>query len=116
MQKYSRIIDIKDMKSSTKEKIYKKLLNGFKYKLITEDKGYVFDIYCEDNDLKLSSWTSNFWCRTNKAIKRERYKSFDIAMYQLRKLGKKYDVNINSVVFTKVGKDLLDKGIVKIYL
>ena len=97
---------VKILKANKKnEIIYEHLLSG-KYKAqLTIDKSrpdssckdlYAVDVDFLNNDLCISSWMLNFYCRTNKAVKGTRYKSFGHAIAALKKLIKKYNIKVVS--------------------
>lgn len=98
---YIKTLKLNKIKKYAKECIYKKLLDGtYTAKITIYDKQsnrwYIIDVEFKDNDCCLSSWTLNFYTRTQKAVKHERYKTLGICLSQLKKLSNKLKINITS--------------------
>jgi len=62
---------------------------------------YNVDVEFTRNDCCISSWSYNFYFRTNNAIKAKRYKSFKTMVYNLKRLCKRYDCEIHQLRFYK---------------
>lgn len=96
--------------TDAREQIYLKLLSGIYTAAITIDIGrdkkdlYNIDAEFMNNDCCLSSWTLNFYTRTNKAVKSERYKTFGHCLAALKKLARKRHIKIisNLRIYKKV--------------
>lgn len=93
------------LKTETKEKLYNKLLKG---KLIAEvdmielNHKYEYnldrvDVVFTNFDLCLSSFYHNFYRRTLKATKSERYKTFGRVIKELKKLAYDMGYEINQL-------------------
>lgn len=88
--------------ADAKEKIYKRLLSGIYTAEITIDIGrdkpnlYNVDVEFLNDDCCISSWTLNFYRRTNKAVKSERYKTLGHCLTAFKKLAKKNNIKIVS--------------------
>ena len=97
-----KLLDVNKLSHQAKEKIYQKLLSGFYTAQLTIDVGkdkkdlYSIDADFMSNDCCLSSWTLNFYTRTNKAVKGERYKTLSHCLTALKKLAKNKHINIVS--------------------
>lgn len=98
-----KTLNLNNINSCAKELIYKNLLNNKYSAQVTIDMGkqnksdkYVIDAEFNGNDCCLSSWTLNFYVRTQKAVKQERYKTLDSCLIALKKLAKKHDIKIVS--------------------
>lgn len=87
--KVLRILNLKTLSKDIKEKIYQKLLNGKYEATIMLDGKHEAQVKIKNNDLCLSSWNLNFYIRTPKAVKSERYKSLDYAISNLYKMIKR---------------------------
>lgn len=89
--KLVKTLQLKKLNSNTKECIYKKLLNGDYKAEITvmnkQGKAISLDIDFMNNDCCIN-WSLNFYCRTNKAVKNERYKTLGQAITALKRLFK----------------------------
>lgn len=104
--KYIRILELKGLSSEVKENIYNKLIKGdYKTELTfynKEGKTNDIEILFYNNDLCVSSWSLNFYQRTSKAVKFERYKTFGQAITQLKRMLKKYPVQYSNLhVYTR---------------
>lgn len=89
---FTKSFNIKRLSKTTKEKLYNKLLNRKLYMEITayeRDNIINADVLFWDNDLCVSNFYHNFFFRTEKACKGERYKTFGQAMFNLKKNIKK---------------------------
>lgn len=99
--------ELNKLSKQSKEKLYCKLLDN-KLKAQTyiyyNDKKYRFDIDFANNDLCLNSWTYNYYIRTPKAVKSERYNSFDKAMNALKKVVNKKGITFNQLFIYKENK------------
>lgn len=95
---FVKSFELNKLKSETKEELYCKLL---KFKLLVEvdmigcnlhkgDKLTNVDVLFHNTDLCLSSFWYNFYRRTPKAVKSERYKTFGYAIRELKKVA--YDM------------------------
>lgn len=93
------------LKTEIKEKLYCKLLKG---RLFTEvdmigydyhegDKLTGVDVKFYNDDLCLSSFYYNFYRRTDKAVKSERYKTFGQAIKALKLLSRGMGYKINQL-------------------
>lgn len=98
-----RILKLNNINNNAKELIYTNLLNNKYSAQVTIDIGkqnksdkYVIDTEFNGNDCCLSSWTLNFYIRTQKAVKQERYKTLDLCLNALKRLAKKHGINIVS--------------------
>ena len=101
--------ELNKLSNQNKENLYNKLLNG---KLTAqsvcvyyENRHYLFDVDFMHNDLCLNSWTYNYYIRTPKAIKSERYNSFNQAINALKKVVNKEGITFNQLFVYKAGKD-----------
>lgn len=79
-------LNLKKLSKEVKEKIYQKLLNGTYRASMRLDGKYKASIDFENNDLCLNSWQLNFYKRTPKAVKYERYKTLDYAIAEVYKM------------------------------
>lgn len=103
-------LQLNKLNAVAKEKIYKKLLSGIYNAEITIDTGtdkpnlYSVDAEFLNNDCCISSWTVNFYIRTNKAVKCERYKTLGHCLTAFKKLARKNHIKIasNLRVYKKV--------------
>ena len=105
--------ELNKLNASTKEKLYQKLLNGILFAdtdmmdLSGNNRDDLTDIdvrFCQ-NDLCLNSYYYNFYRRTNKAVKSERYKTFGQAIKQLKKLSKDMGYKIDQWrICDRIGK------------
>lgn len=100
---YIKTLKLNNINNNAKELIYKNLLNNKYSAQLTIDIGkqnksdkYVIDAEFNGNDCCLSSWTLNFYVRTQKAVKQERYKTLESCLSALKRLAKKYDIDIVS--------------------
>lgn len=100
---YVKTLKLNNINNNAKELIYKNLLNNKYSAQITIDIGeqnksdkYVIDAEFNGNDCCLSSWTLNFYVRTQKAVKQERYKTLDACLSALKRLAKKHGIKIAS--------------------
>ncbi len=98
-----RILKLNNINSNAKELIYKNLLNNKYSAQLTIDIGkqnksdrYAIDVEFNGNDCCLSSWTLNFYVRTQKAVKQERYKTLGSCLSALKRLAKKHGIEIVS--------------------
>lgn len=97
-----RTLQLSKLSKQAKEKVYVKLLKGFYDAQVTIDIGkdkknlYSIDAEFMNNDCCLSSWTLNFYTRTNKAVKGERYKTLGNCLTALKRLAKDRRINIVS--------------------
>lgn len=95
-------LQLNKINATAKEQIYTKLLNGIYEAEITIDAGrdkpdlYSVDVEFLNNDCCISSWSLNFYVRTNKAVKNERYKTFGNCLTALKKLANKYNIKVKS--------------------
>lgn len=97
---FTKSFNIKKLKASTKEKLYNKLLNCklyMKVVLYKVDRVINADVLFRQNDLCVSSLYHNFFFRTKKACKKERYKTFAQAMFNLKRMIKEYNMYIQNV-------------------
>lgn len=90
--KLVKTLQLNKLSSDTKEKIYKNLLTG-KYRaelsfMNKQGNVHSIDVDFDNNDLCINSWSLNFYCRTPKAVKGERYKTLGGAIRALKKLSK----------------------------
>ncbi len=87
-----KTLQLKKLDANAKECIYKKLLKGDYKAEITvlnkQGKPFSLDIDFMNNDCCINSWSLNFYCRTNKAVKNERYKTLGQAITALKRLFK----------------------------
>ena len=98
-----RTLKLNNINNNAKELIYKNLLNNKYSAQLTIDIGrqnksdrHVIDVEFNGNDCCLSSWALNFYCRTQKAVKQERYKTFGSCLSALKRLAKNHGINIVS--------------------
>lgn len=95
-------LQLNKINAIAKEQIYTKLLNGTYEAEVTIDTGrdkpnlYSVDAEFLRNDCCISSWTLNFYVRTNKAVKSERYKTFGNCLTAFKKLAKNNNIKITS--------------------
>ena len=95
-------LQLNKINATAKEQIYTKLLNGIYEAEITIDTGgdkpdlYSVDVEFLNNDCCISSWTLNFYVRTSKAVKNERYKTFGNCLTEKKKLANKNNIKIKS--------------------
>lgn len=95
-------LQLNKINAVAKEKIYKKLLDGFYTAEITIDTGtnkpnlYSVDVEFLNDDCCISSWSLNFYMRTHKAVKNERYKTFGNCLAAFKKLAKQNNIKITS--------------------
>lgn len=89
-------LNLKTLSKEVKEKIYQKLLKGTYEASIMLDGKHLAQIKFKNNDLCLSSWNLNFYVRTPKAVKSERYKTLDYAVAELYKMIKRETYYIGS--------------------
>ena len=91
MNNFIKGFELNKLNSKTKEKLYNKLIskkwnNPYEVEIdlipIQKDipKLNQIDLEFKDNDLCVSSFYHNFYFRTDKAIRRERYKTFGNAI------------------------------------
>jgi hypothetical protein len=103
-------LQLNKINTTAKEQIYTKLLNGIYNAQITidigKDKPNLYNVDAEflSNDCCISSWTLNFYTRTNKAVKNERYKTLGTCLRALKRLANKHKIRIvsNLRVYKKV--------------
>lgn len=91
MSKFVKILKLNKLTSEQKERLYKRLLHSSKWKceldLFANGKKYcTSDVVFYNNDLSVLDFCYNFYYRTNKAIKHERYKNFSVAITQLKRV------------------------------
>lgn len=89
MSKLKTILNTKTLKSSAREAIYTKLLRGnyeAQLTLLSKRGPITVNVEFMRNDLCISSWLHNFYFRTAKAVKFERYKTLGCALAALREL------------------------------
>lgn len=98
-----QVLKLNNINSNAKELIYKNLLNNKYSAQLTIDIGkqnksdrYIIDAEFNGNDCCLSSWTLNFYVRTQKAVKQERYKTLGSCLSALKRLAKKHGIEIVS--------------------
>lgn len=104
---FAKGFELNRLKVNTKEKLYCKLLKGrlfaevdmIGYGYHKGDKLTDVDVKFYNADLCLSSFWDNFYRRTNKAIKSERYKTFGCAIRELKKLAYSMGFKINQLRF-----------------
>lgn len=93
------------LKTETKEKLYRKLLEG-KLFIEVDMIGYNYnegnkltdvDVKIYNEDLCLSSFYYNFYRRTDRAVKSERYKTFGQAVKALKQLSRSMGYKINQL-------------------
>lgn len=95
-------LQLNKLNADTKEKIYKRLLSGIYTAEITIDTGkdkpnlYSVDAEFLNDDCCISSWSLNFYMRTNKAVKCERYKTLSHCLAAFKKLAQKNHIKITS--------------------
>lgn len=100
--KTARTLQLDKTNEDAKEKIYKRLLSGIYTAEITIDIGrdkpnlYSVDAEFLNDDCCISSWTLNFYSRTNKAVKGERYKTLRNCLTAFKKLARKNNIKITS--------------------
>lgn len=113
---FTKSFNIKKLSKATKEKLYNKLLNCKLYmKIVAYKRDDIInaDVLFSRNDLCVSSFYHNFFFRTKKACKGERYKTFGRAMFNLKRILKDYDMYIQNVqVYDQYGNRLLYKIVV----
>ena len=94
-------LELKRLSNKVKENIYNKLIKGdYKTELTfynKEGKASDIEILFYNNDLCISSWSLNFYQRTSKAVKFERYKTFGQALTQLKRMLKRYPVQYSNL-------------------
>lgn len=103
-------LQLNKINADAKEQIYKRLLSGIYTAEITIDIGkdkpnlYSVDAEFLMGDCCISSWTLNFYVRTNKAVKSERYKTLGHCLTAFKKLAQKNHIKIasNLRIYTKV--------------
>jgi hypothetical protein len=97
-----KTLQLNKLNAQTKEKIYKRLLSGSYTTQLTIDVGrdkkdlYNIDAEFMNNDCCLSSWSLNFYTRTKKAVKGERYKTLSKCLTAFKRLAKDRRINIVS--------------------
>ena len=117
MSNFVKEFELNKLKSKTKEKLYSKLVSAkwnIPYKVeidlipIQKDipKLNQIDLIFKDNDLCVSSFYYNFYFRTDKAIKKERYKTFGNAIATLKNLCNKYGYTVNQLRIYKYDKHI----------
>ena len=117
MNNFVREFKFNKLKSKTKEKLYSKLVSAkwnIPYKVeidlipIQKDipKLNQIGLLFEDNNLYIFSLYYNFYLKTDKAIKRERYKTFGNAISALKKLCNKYGYTVNQLRIYKNNKHI----------
>lgn len=117
MRDFVKVFELSKLKSKTKEKLYSKLIlnkwnNPYKVEIdlipIQKDRSKLnqIDLVFKGNDLCVFSIYYNFYSRTNKAVKRERYKTFGNAITALKKLCNKYDYTVNKLRIYKYNKHI----------
>ena len=125
MAKYVKILKLNKMSAVQKERLYNKLLTDNKYTceldLFLDGKKYCSpDIIFYKNDLCVNHFSKNFYYRTQKAINKQRYKNFSIAITQLKKLIKNhYSCNVttsNLRIYLNSNKSFNKKNIFNIEL
>ena len=95
-------LQLNKLNAVSKEKIYKKLLTGVYSAEITidigKDKPNLYSVYAEflNNDCCISSWSLNFYMRTNKSVKCERSKTLSHCLTAFKKLAQKNHIKITS--------------------
>lgn len=97
--------ELNKLKAKTKEKLYCKLLQGrlfvevdmMEYSNYKGNKLTDIDAKFYNNDLCLSSFNYNFYARTPKAVKFERYKTFGCAIKELKELAYSLGYKINQL-------------------
>ena len=100
--KTARTLQLNKLNAEVKRKIYDMLLNGIYTAQMSIDIGidkpniYNVDVEFLNNDCCISSWTLNFYTRTNKAVKAERYKTLGYCLKAFKKLAKVKDIKIVS--------------------
>lgn len=117
MSNFVKEFELNKLKSKTKEKLYSKLLSAkwnIPYKVeidlipIQKDipKLNQIGLLFEGNNLCVYSFYYNFYLKTGKAIKRERYKTFGNAISALKKLCDKYGYTVNQLRIYKNDKHI----------
>lgn len=97
-----KILNTSKINKQATESIYNKLLTGqYKARLtiyIGRDKKdtYNIDVDFLGNDCCINSWSLNFYIRTNKAVKNERYKTLGYCLAALKRLANKNNIKIIS--------------------
>lgn len=97
-----KILQLNKLNAETREIIYKRLLSEDYISQISIDIGvnkpniYNVDVEFSNNDCCISSWGLNFYIRTNKAVKAERYKTFGHCLKALKELAKTKNIKIVS--------------------
>lgn len=113
---FTKSFNIKKLSKTTKEKLYNKLLNCKLYMKITaykRDDIINADVLFRHNDLCVSSFYHNFFFRTEKACKKERYKTFGQAMFNLKRILKEHNMYIQNVqIYDKYDSRLLYRIVV----
>lgn len=113
---FTKSFNIKKLSKITKEKLYNKLLNCKLYMRITvykRDNIINADVLFRHNDLCVLSFYHNFFFRTEKACKKERYKTFGEAIFNLKRILKEYNMYIQNVqIYDKNNKKLLYRIVV----
>ena len=117
MGNFVKEFELNKLESKTKEKLYSKLVSAkwntpysVEIDLIPIQKDIPrrnqIDLIFKDNDLCVSAFYHNFYFRTDKAIKKERYKTFGNAITALKKLCNKYGYTVNELRIYKYGEHI----------
>ena len=94
-RQFVNILKLNKLTNTAKEGIYNKLLKGDYVAEVTfcnyaYTKDIDVDVLFYDNDCCVSSWGLNFYRRTPKAVKRERYNTFGQCITALKGLLREY--------------------------
>lgn len=88
-----KLLKLNKIDKQSKEKIYNKFLNDFRYSFELSfydawNSQRSIDVKFYKNDCEISSFHYNFYMRTQKAVKFESYKTFSDCIRELKKLFK----------------------------